>query len=82
MTLHLTEFSSTETMPFLLPYHLDFLSVTVCIMNLFSSGAECGCQCKSVVKLSPLLWTSGDVCPGFNSQDGFSHLCALLPEYS
>ena len=26
--------------------------------------------------LIPLFWTSGDVCPGFQSQGGFPHLCA------
>ena len=26
-----------------------------------------------------MFWTSGDVCPGFQSQGGFPCLCALLP---
>ena len=29
--------------------------------------------------MGPLFWTSGDVCPGFQSQGGFPHLCASLP---
>ena len=29
--------------------------------------------------LIPLFWTSGDICPGFQSQGGFSCLHALLP---
>ena len=32
--------------------------------------------------LIPLFWTSGHVCPGFQSQGGFSHLCALLPTHN
>ena len=32
-----------------------------------------------VEPLIPLFWTSGDICPGFQSQGGFPHLHALLP---
>ena len=32
--------------------------------------------------LIPLFWTSGDVCPGFQSQGGFSCLCASLPAHN
>ena len=30
----------------------------------------------------PLLWASGDVCPGFQSQSGFPHLWAFSPAHS
>ena len=29
--------------------------------------------------MGPLIWTSGDVCPGFQSQGGTPRLCALSP---
>ena len=32
--------------------------------------------------LIPLFWTSGDVCPVFQSQGGFPHLHAFLPVYN
>ena len=32
-----------------------------------------------VGSLMPLFWTSGNVCPGFQSQGGSPGLCALLP---
>ena len=30
----------------------------------------------------PLFWTSGDVCPGFQSQVGFPHLRASWPAHN
>ena len=32
--------------------------------------------------LIPLFWTSGDICPGFQSQGGFPHLCASSPVHN
>ena len=32
--------------------------------------------------LIPLFWTSGDVCPGFQSQGGFPQLCASSPAHN
>ena len=32
--------------------------------------------------LVPLFWTSGDVCPGFQSQGGFPRLHASLPAHN
>ena len=32
--------------------------------------------------LIPLFWTSGDICPGFQSQGGFPHLRASSPVYN
>ena len=34
---------------------------------------------KFVWPLMPLFWTSGDACPGFESQGGSPHLLASLP---
>ena len=34
------------------------------------------------VALIPLFWTSGDVCPGFQSQGGYPYLLASLPVYN
>ena len=34
---------------------------------------------RYIMTLILLLWTSGDICPGFQSQGGFYHLCALSP---
>ena len=42
----------------------------------------CRTQVLFVGPLIPLFWTSGDVCPGFQSQDGFPRLRASLPVHN
>ena len=42
----------------------------------------CRTQVLFVGPLIPLFWTSGEVCPGFQSQDGFPHLCASSPVHN
>ena len=42
----------------------------------------CKAQVLFVGPLIPLFWTSGDVCPGFQSQGGFPHLCASSPAHN
>ena len=42
----------------------------------------CRTQVLFVGPLIPLFWTSGDVCPGFQSQGGFPCLHASLPPHN
>ena len=42
----------------------------------------CRTQVLFVGPLIPLFWTSGDVCPGFQSQGGFPHLRASSPVHN
>ena len=42
----------------------------------------CRTQVLFVGPLIPLFWTSGDVCPGFQSQGGFPHLRASSPAHN
>ena len=42
----------------------------------------CRTQVLFVGPLIPLFWSSGDVCPGFQSQGGFPHLRASLPAHN
>ena len=55
-------------------------SVLCCLLFFFK--IFCRTQVLFVGPLIPLFWTSGDICPGFQSQGGFPCLCASSPVYN
>ena len=58
---------------------LDCKSTALVFFFLFFLKIFCRTHVLFAGPLIPLFWTSGDVCPGFQSQGGFPHLRASLP---